>query len=160
MATEEIGHRCVAEGSTVLAPVTTPHLLRFRLLKSTSKLCPLPQSTSFPPNYLRVSTAQLPYHLYLLSSWAGSLGLRATPTRPLTVAASRRIGQVVHAAGRVEMLSSAVWTVTISWMESKMIRKLVGNAQRRFSSLRQLVRRPGYVQHLLERFIWLEIALL
>lgn len=71
MATEEIGQRCVAEGSTVLAPVTTPHPLRFRLLKSTSKLCPPPQSTFLPselPSALYCSTT-LPHLPTIIMGW-------------------------------------------------------------------------------------------
>ncbi|KAJ5981916.1 Cytochrome c oxidase assembly factor 6 [Penicillium sp. IBT 35674x] len=71
--------------------------------------------------------------------------------KALTVAASRRTGQVMHAARRVEMPSSAAWTGMVSWMESKMTRKLVGNAQKRPRSLRQLVRRPGYVKYFEEK---------
>jgi hypothetical protein len=72
VATEEIGQRCVAEGSTVLAPVTTPHPLYFRLLKSTSKLCPPPQSSflpSGPPFDLNFFNNPLPRSPIIIMGW-------------------------------------------------------------------------------------------
>lgn len=85
-------------------------------------------------------------HYYNRTKWAGSLGLPATPAKPLTAAALPRTAQVAHAAGRAGMLSSPVWTEMTFSTESKMTRRRAGNAQRRLRSLRLPVRRLGYVQ--------------